>query len=321
MRLPAELQNAIDDTAANSDRGALGRAARELSATYQSGEFRTPAVSRPEHRLAYLQTRMPATYAANYHAFAEVRRLMPDLALESMLDLGGGPGTSMWAAVESFPELKSISIVERDYALGELGKQLASGSESDAIRGAKWINDDLAGHRPEVHDLVEISYALGELRPETADKVIANAWRAARKLLVVVEPGTPRNFQRVLKAREQLIATGAQIVAPCPHHNNCPLAAVGDWCHFAERVERTAEHRRLKAGELGYEDEKFSYVAASRIATEWPRARIVRHPLFRPGHVKLTLCTAEGLKQETVGKSQKDNYRAARKSAWGDSWA
>jgi ribosomal protein RSM22 (predicted rRNA methylase) len=51
----------------------------------------------------------------------------------------------------------------------------------------------------------------------------------------------------------------------------------------------------------------------------WPRGRILRHPLYRPGHVRLTLCTAEGLKQETIGKARKELYRAARKAMWGDS--
>jgi ribosomal protein RSM22 (predicted rRNA methylase) len=139
-------------------------------------------------------------------------------------------------------------------------------------------------------------------------------------LLVIVEPGTPRGFEAVAASRARLIAGGAQVVAPCPHHDACPLAEAGDWCHFAERVERTAEHRRLKGGARGHEDEKFSYVAAGRAPGEWPRARIVRHPLFRPGHVRLTLCTAEGLKSESIGKSQKERYRAARHAAWGDPW-
>ena len=106
-----------------------------------------------------------------------------------------------------------------------------------------------------------------------------------------------------------------------------------DWCHFAERIERTADHRKAKAAELGYEDEKFSYLAAMRPSTaslpapDPPEAesvllegRIVRHPRFHPGHVQLRLCTASGLKSLTIGKSQKQPYRAARKARWGDSW-
>jgi ribosomal protein RSM22 (predicted rRNA methylase) len=318
MRLTAELQNAIEEASQEIDRGALGRAVRELTASYLRGDFKAPLPT-AAHRIAYLQVRMPATFAANHRVFEESARMLPDAGIESMLDLGAGPGTSMWAASECFGTIKQYTLVERDYNLAALGQNLASQSENESICRAAWVREDITTLRPQTHDLVVISYALGELTTTAAEKLIATAWKAARKLLVIVEPGTPRNFQRVLAARQTLIAAGAQIAAPCPHHNACPLEAAGDWCHFSERLERTAEHRRLKGGELGYEDEKFSYVIASRMEVSWPRGRIVRHPLFRPGHVQLMLCTAKGLKQETIGKARKELYRAARKAMWGDS--
>jgi ribosomal protein RSM22 (predicted rRNA methylase) len=99
------------------------------------------------------------------------------------------------------------------------------------------------------------------------------------------------------------------------------MAAVGDWCHFAARVDRTAEHRRLKDGELGYEDEKFSYLAFSKTPAAHAEARIVRHPQVHGGHIRLTLCTPEGLQSPTVTRSKKEAFRAARKAKWGDGWA
>ena len=99
------------------------------------------------------------------------------------------------------------------------------------------------------------------------------------------------------------------------------MAAAGDWCHFAVRLERSAAHRRLKQGALGYEDEKFSYLVAGRAPVELPAARIVRHPLVRPGHIQLTLCTVRGLEQSTVTKSEKEAYRRARRAEWGSPWS
>jgi ribosomal protein RSM22 (predicted rRNA methylase) len=98
------------------------------------------------------------------------------------------------------------------------------------------------------------------------------------------------------------------------------MRAGGDWCHFAVRVERSVEHRRLKQGELGYEDEKFSYVIASKLPVQAPAARIVRHPMRYSGFTKLKLCTAEGLKEETVTRSQKEKYRAVKRAGWGSGW-
>ncbi len=98
------------------------------------------------------------------------------------------------------------------------------------------------------------------------------------------------------------------------------MAAAGDWCHFSQRLQRSAEHRRAKGGSLGYEDEKFSYFVAAKAAVELPRARIVRHPLKHKGHVQLVLCTPEGLRRQTVSKSQNEAYREARDARWGDGW-
>ena len=63
------------------------------------------------------------------------------------------------------------------------------------------------------------------------------------------------------------------------------MAGTRDWCHFAARVNRSALHRRLKEGQLGYEDEKYSYVAAAATGhlARPASGRIVRHPVFRKG--------------------------------------
>ena len=98
------------------------------------------------------------------------------------------------------------------------------------------------------------------------------------------------------------------------------MAAAKDWCHFSQRLERSSEHRQLKGGGLGYEDEKFSYVVATRNDVTPAKERIVRHPRKHSGHVQLLLCTPRGLEERTITKSQKENYRKARKAEWGDEW-
>ena len=108
------------------------------------------------------------------------------------------------------------------------------------------------------------------------------------------------------------------MAAPCPHALACPMVG-GDWCHFAARLERTALHRKLKGGSLGYEDEKFSYVAFSKEVVELPPSRILSEPARHSGHVSLKLCTkAEGLQQPIISKKQGELYKQSRKAAWGD---
>ncbi len=319
MRLPEPLLRAIEEETGKFDGKTLARAAAELSSRYQREEFSSPVLSSDAHRAAYLAVRMPATFAANAHVFGEIRRLAGDAQVESMLDLGAGPGTALFAAHEVFPQLRRATLLEADQAWLNAGKRLVERLPPDTV--VSWLQRDL--RQPlqlEAHDLVVISYALGELPRGVVESLIRVAWNMAGRFLVIVEPGTMRGFGAINSVRSSLIASGVSILAPCPHQNACPMAVAGDWCHFAQRVERTSLHRRLKTGELGFEDEKFSYIVATRTEATPPEARLVRHPLKHSGHIQLTLCTAQGVKQETITKSQKERYRRARKAEWGDGW-
>jgi ribosomal protein RSM22 (predicted rRNA methylase) len=321
MRLPPDLHQAIQREIEKADRTQLSRAVAHLTQSYKTGDFSAPAIRTQPHRAAYLAVRVPATFAANLRVFREIHRLAPEAPVTSLLDLGAGPGTSMYAAAEVFPSLRYATMVEADGPFIELGRAISQESSHAAICGSRWFQADLqAGLSLEPHDLVVISYTLNELSPTVAQKTVLRAWACVQQALAVIEPGTMRGFGFVHAARDQLIALGAHIFAPCPHAAACPMAAAGDWCHFAQRVERTSTHRSLKAGALGHEDEKFSYVVAGRNLSGAAAARIVRHPQKHTGHVQLLLCTPQGLQRQTVSKSQKEIYRLARKAEWGDEW-
>ncbi|HEY6309100.1 MAG TPA: small ribosomal subunit Rsm22 family protein [Candidatus Angelobacter sp.] len=326
MRLPEELLAAIQREAEKLDRAALTRATAELTRRYKAATFSGPIIQSDAQRVAYLAARLPATYAANWRVFSEINRLTlhGQTEIASVLDLGAGPGASLWAAAETFPGLRQATLVESDEAWLKLGRRIAEHSAHSFLRQAQWIRQDLRTPLAcSAHDLVVISYALGELSPAAANALLLRAWELAAGFLVVIEPGTPRGFGVVHAARSALIAhaAGAGILAPCPHRDECPLAAAGDWCHFAQRVPRTSLHRRLKSGALAYEDEKFSYVVASRQNAMAASARIVRHPQKRSGHVQLTLCARSGIEKRIISRSQGKDYQLARRAEWGEAWA
>jgi ribosomal protein RSM22 (predicted rRNA methylase) len=321
MRLPEQLRAAIDHETAKVDRRTLARAVAELTQAYKSGRLSAPAIRDEEHRAAYLATRLPATYAACHRVLTEIRKWALQIPVVSMLDLGAGPATALWAAADLFPGLTQVTLVESDDALIRLGKRLSAESKHPAFLHAQWKSGDITqAERYPKHDLVVISYALGELTPSEAEALVSRAWSAAGEFLAIVEPGTPRGFSAVNAARTALIAADAQIPAPCPNRLACPMAGAGDWCHFSRRIERTSLHRRLKGGALAYEDEKFSYLVASRHCESPGLARIVRHPRKYPGHVQLTLCSGGQIEQRTVTRSQKEQYKLARQAEWGETW-
>jgi ribosomal protein RSM22 (predicted rRNA methylase) len=143
---------------------------------------------------------------------------------------------------------------------------------------------------------------------------------AQPETVLVVEPGTPRGYATVLAARAGLVGAGMGVAAPCPQSGACPLAGP-DWCHFSVRLPRTPALRRLKGGELGYEDEKFSFVAATRTSVTPAPGRVLRHPRRRGGHVILRVCGVDGtVTDPVVSRRAGAVYRAARKAQWGDAW-
>jgi ribosomal protein RSM22 (predicted rRNA methylase) len=305
MQLPAELQTAIDHILENTPARALRQARESLSQDYREG--RSSPFSDEGKRLAYLGARMPATYAA-------IRKVLEKVELKGkVLDLGAGPGTASWAMVELFPHLEGITLIERSPEAIALGKTLAN--FHPLLQKANWVQQSITDPIPQA-DAAVLAYVLNELTDPF--QVIESCWNAT-SLLILIEPGTPKAFQLVRKVRERLIDLKAHILAPCPHQFACPMQG-NDWCHFAARVERTRIHRLLKEGSLGYEDEKFCYLIASKTPSALYANRIVRHPQKGTGHVRFTLCTDEGkLVEKTISRKDKDLYRAARDAEWGDS--
>ena len=85
------------------------------------------------------------------------------------------------------------------------------------------------------------------------------------------------------------------------------------------RLDRSALHRTVKGVERGHEDEKFSYVLASRDPVVPAQGRVLRHPVTRKGLVQLEVCRSDASTgRVVVTKRSRDAYRTARDLAWGD---
>jgi ribosomal protein RSM22 (predicted rRNA methylase) len=312
MRLPTLLEDAIQGEVAKTSSQKLSKAAEQLSQIYRE---KRKNLDSNDLRLSYLSVRLPATYAAVFSVLQEFKRRL-QVKVKRILDLGAGPGTASWAAVECFEEVEEIHCFEKDPQWIEIGKRLASHSEQHAIREALWHHKDLSGIESlPPADLAIFSYSLGELSLDLALSFLKKIPSDIH--LMIVEPGTPSSFEKLRKVREHLIGMGWHLVAPCPHQNACPMKGM-DWCHFSKRLERSAHHQRVKGGTLGYEDEKFSYLIFSPSAAKKSDPRIIRHPLKHPGHQVFTLCTEEGVKNITISKRSKEYYKKVKKLKWGD---
>jgi ribosomal protein RSM22 (predicted rRNA methylase) len=318
MELPSQLRAAVDQALAGEPLAKLQQAAGRLSTRYRAetrdGRLHLDAESAVK---AYLATRLPATYAAARASFAATSAAAADFSPKTLLDIGAGPGTAFWAAADCWPSLASATMVEASEPARKTGQELAA---SHAVK-TEWRPGDatsrLDGLAPA--DLVTLAYVLDELAPAALDPLVDRLWALSTEMLIIIEPGTPAGWRRILAARDRLIAAGAHILAPCPHHAPCPLAPP-DWCHFSRKVARSRLHRLAKEADVPWEDEKFVYLAASRSPQRASRQpRVIAPPRGASGQVRLKLCQTDGTAAERLfTKREGAAFRAARRVDWGD---
>jgi len=314
--LPTELRAALEAKLQGLSRNAAAERAALISRTYREGG-NSGAITSEADALAYALARMPATYAAVTASLNALCELKPDFAPTSLLDVGAGPGTASWAAAAAFASLRSFTLLDANAALRTLALDL--GRTSMRLGQMTYHRGDAGAVLAEAEpaDLVVASYMIGEIGGSRQGALTERLWAKARDTLLVVEPGTPAGYERVLALRQQLIASGAHVAAPCPHEGRCPLEAP-DWCHFTQRLPRLRAHIQIKGAELPFEDEKFSYVALTRAPVARRFARVLAQPVVSKVEVSAKLCTTGGLRIAKVPHRDKKAYARSRRWSWGD---
>jgi ribosomal protein RSM22 (predicted rRNA methylase) len=314
--LPAELKAALDARLEGRPRGDVAARAAVISKTYRDGGT-SSAIKSETDALAYALARMPATYAAVSACLNAALEARPDFAPRTLLDVGAGPGTASWAASEAFPSLTSLMLLDTNPALRALALDLQRGSTR--LNGLNYDAGEAhaALAKAEAADLVIASYLIGELGEAERKLLVEAMWAKARDMLLIVEPGTPAGYARILNARTQLIAAGAHVLAPCPHDHACPLQAP-DWCHFSQRLARSRAHKQVKGADVPFEDERFAYVVFTREPVAARPCRILSQPVIGKAEISAKLCTPDGVAIAKVPRRDKAAYAAARHWRWGD---
>ena len=211
MELPAPLRQGVERILERLPLPVLKQAARTLSDRYRA-ELRDGRLHMAEEMAvkAYLATRLPATYAAVRASLDAVSEARPDYAPKTLLDVGAGPGTVLWATADLWPDLEQAVLIEASAAVRRVGEALAA----DALTArTAWlagdVTIDLADLKPA--DLVTCAYVLDEIAPASLPKLVDRLWQLSADTLLIVEPGTPAGWQRILAVRRQLIEAGAHV--------------------------------------------------------------------------------------------------------------
>ena len=324
--LPCDLRAALDKLAHGVSRKAIAARAAEQSQHYRSGGG-SRAIVTAEDALAYAFARMPATYAAAVAVLGALRETLPDFQPRTLLDVGAGPGTATFAALQSFESIGNARLIDANARLRTLALTLMAEADCETLRRVadeaeapqSYRHGDALALLPgtEPADLVIANYAAGEIADGDLARFTQALWAATAGALAVIEPGTPAGYARILHVRGELIAAGAHVAAPCPHARACPLQAP-DWCHFAQRLPRSRDHLRVKGAEVPFEDEKFSYVVVSRGTPQTIEARVLAPPKISKSAVTVKLCTDGGVVTDIAARRDPDAYRRRKSWRWGD---
>jgi ribosomal protein RSM22 (predicted rRNA methylase) len=321
MALPPALQAAVNALLEGRARRPIAERSAQISDCYRSGGHSGAAIASDIDVLAYLLARLPATYAAVAAVLDEVGARSA-FDPKTLTDIGAGPGTASWAAFEAWPALERAAMIDSSAVFLDMARKLAAASPSKALANAETKLADVT-RLPDLpsSDLVIASYALAEVPAAALTKIATALWKSCAGILILVEPGTPAGYERIVSCRSALIADGAKIVAPCPHAAPCPIRSP-DWCHFSQRLPRSRDHMIVKAAQVPFEDEKFSYLAVARdhVAIERYEARVLAPPMKDKTGIAMKVCANGEIAQRKIPSRDRAAFSNARDLRWGDSF-
>lgn len=314
IEVPAQLQHAIRQLLHQYPSQQWSDAARLLSERYRATRDGSSLLTSALDTLAYSAMILPATYAQAYRA---IQMTLPHIDIsrcQNVLDIGSGPGTVLWALHTLAPHISERTGVERDTNFIEIAQHVCQ----QFMGTTTFIAQDITTNKHwQPHDLVVIGHVLNELSPAQRANVITEAWQATRNTLIIIEPGTSEFFTIIQQARQQLITLGAHIAAPCTHHADCRMGG-DDWCHFGQKIARPDFQRHARAVQVGWEESKVSFVAATRYPAHHRGQRVIHDPTLHKGYIELSVCNQNGIQQHHTLKRNKAEYSQARRLGWGD---
>lgn len=306
MKISKEVEEKVSSLYLSLKDGSLASSRENLTNKYRSnsGGGKSLIESRQESSL-YAVTRMPATFVVLKTLFLNLTEQGFLKNISSVIDVGAGTGAGYFAVLECFGNI-SINLVEKDENMLFVLNHLLPNANITKCDITSCVLNQKA-------DLVMSSYVLNELSEDGRLVALKNMLDMSNKYVLLVDAGTPKTYESMMKLKENVMSLGAKVVAPCMTET-CTLK--NDYCQFYARVERSSFLRQSKSATLPYEDEKYFYLLIEKISTnseEKQNSRVIRRPTIKPNLVELTLCTKNGVTKKQVTKKDKEKFKIAKK--------
>ena len=315
MELPLDIKSTLESLLDGYPRDIILDSAKRIIDRYNNiDNSNNNHIDNDIDTKVYSVIRYPATFKAFSSALSySISHYIGDI--KTAIDFGAGSGAVSLVTLLNL-NLEHITLLEKEQTMIDIGQYLFKSIHLDSK--VKYTKSDITKGKYDIHaDLVYSSYVLNELDKSNIYIVLDKMWECTNKILLIVEPGTPKGFEIIKIVREYLLSKNGYILAPCPHMDKCPMTS-NDWCHFSTRVARSKLHKTLKGGDAPYEDEKYCYIAFSKSPCARCTNRILRHPQISSGFITLEVCSPKELSAIKITKKDKEMFRIVRKAKSGD---
>lgn len=308
----------IDEIISQKNISEIKKHYKEISLKYREENIQSSSViSSDIQALSYISSRMGETSIIAYNVLYKLNSFTPlNKNISSILDLGSGTGSIFWA-LKNFISTAKITAVEKQANMIKYSKILSKPLDYDI----NFVNSDVLSSKVkelEAFDLVIESFMLNEMTFSDRTKTLDLMYNKSKKYIILIEPGTPNSFEKMMQDRNYLLSKGMQLLLPCPHSDNCKLQ--NDYCNFSVRVNRTKLSKSIKDGTLGYEDEKYFYLIFAKEPQDFNhQATILRKPVYAKNRIELKLCNKDGsIIKKIITKNNKSQYSEIKKLKHGD---
>lgn len=326
VNLPPLISESVSRILLRSDARLLSLQAKELHERYMQGANPLqPNIQKPTDCIAYLALRFPATFAQIASALSQIQERIPGWEPKSVLELGCGPGTGIWAAKSVWKSIRTATGVDKEQLFLTLAEEIQYDAKMQI--DITWVKSTLikweTAEDNTKYDLIIVANVLNELMEEERASLIEKITSRSSGVVLILEPGTTVGYSIVQPAARKLAET-EHLIAPYIHNTFAESSEY--WIHFSQRFQRPEFQRRIRQSmresplmASDWEDAKYSYVAWGNVASQktiWGQCIGKIEKL--KGFLTIPVLTADGVVNARVLKRNKSEYNFVKTIRWGE---
>lgn len=322
--LPLGINQAISAILSRQENSNWILNAVKLHDRYMQRAINGRYINNSSDALSYLGLRAPATYAQVFGALEQVKEMIPSWSPKSILDIGSGPGTAVWATLNTWPSIINAKCVDQNKDLLLLGEEIKQ--KAKLTTNILWEQKDASdiSNTDNKFDLIIIANVLNELDKSKQQELLKKAFNLCTGTMIIIEPGTTigiNTIQQVIKE----FTNKTYLIAP--YIDNSLVIDSTNWIHFSKRFIRPEFQKRIKQLlqhektqiTSDWEDTKYAYVAFSKIYPEKKiDGRCIGSIKKQKGFIEVPLLLKTSIQLVKILKRDKLEYNFAKNLKWGE---